>query len=226
MADNVEITAGTGTTVATDEVSAAHYQVVKIGVGAANAVDGHLDYGQAAAAASLPVVVASDQEWVKAEDAAHTTGDKGIMALAVRQDTPAALAGTAADYIPLTTDKLGAVWTTPEAATPHKNIDVDESEDAVSANPCRIMGFVAYNLAAAGSKRFLKFYNDTVGNVVVGTTTPVFVLPLDGGQGGVFPIPLLFSTACTIAATTGVADADTGAPGANEVVFSCGYLDL
>lgn len=162
----------------------------------------------------------------KAEDAAHSSGDTGVMLLAVRNDTPAALAGASGDYIPLTTDKLGALLTTPRAATPYKNIDVDESEDAVSANPCRIMGFVAYNLAAAGTKRYLKFYNDTVGNVVVGTTTPVFVLPLDGTQGGVFSIPLLFSVACTIAATTGVADNDTGAPGANEVVFSCGYLDL
>lgn len=43
----------------------------------------------------------------KAEDAAHTSGDVGVMALAVRNDTAAALAGTTGDYIPLTTDDLG-----------------------------------------------------------------------------------------------------------------------
>jgi hypothetical protein len=44
----------------------------------------------------------------KAEDAAHTSGDVGVMALAVRQDTQSALAGTTADYIPLTTDANGS----------------------------------------------------------------------------------------------------------------------
>jgi hypothetical protein len=34
---------------------------------------------------------------------------------------------------------------------------------------------------------------------------------------------LRFSTAITAAATTGVADSDTGAPGANEVVVVIGY---
>jgi hypothetical protein len=43
----------------------------------------------------------------KAEDAAHTSGDVGVMSLAVRQDTMAALAGTTGDYIPITTDESG-----------------------------------------------------------------------------------------------------------------------
>lgn len=47
----------------------------------------------------------------KAEDAAHTTGDVGVMALAVRQDSPAALAGASGDYIPLTTNAQGALRT-------------------------------------------------------------------------------------------------------------------
>jgi hypothetical protein len=54
MADNVAITAGSGTTIATDDVGGAHYQVVKIGLGAANAVDSHLS------TASVLLVGASD----------------------------------------------------------------------------------------------------------------------------------------------------------------------
>jgi hypothetical protein len=42
----------------------------------------------------------------KAEDAAHTSGATGVMALAVRQNVLAALAGTTGDYIPLSTDNL------------------------------------------------------------------------------------------------------------------------
>lgn len=47
----------------------------------------------------------------KAEDAAHTTGDVGVMALSVRQDTAAALGGTDADYQPLITDANGRLHT-------------------------------------------------------------------------------------------------------------------
>lgn len=43
----------------------------------------------------------------KAEDAAHTSGDVGVMALSVRQDTAAALGQTDADYQPLITDGSG-----------------------------------------------------------------------------------------------------------------------
>lgn len=43
------------------------------------------------------------------EDAAHTTGDTGTMALAVRKDTAAALAGSDGDYTPLITDANGAL---------------------------------------------------------------------------------------------------------------------
>jgi hypothetical protein len=42
-----------------------------------------------------------------AEDAAHTTGDYGVMLLAVRNDSGTALAGTTGDYIPITTDSNG-----------------------------------------------------------------------------------------------------------------------
>lgn len=47
----------------------------------------------------------------KAEDAAHATGDTGVMALAVRTDTAAVSSGTTGDYEPLHTDSVGALWT-------------------------------------------------------------------------------------------------------------------
>jgi hypothetical protein len=45
----------------------------------------------------------------KAEDAAHNSGDTGVMALAVRQDTDGTLAGTTGDYAPLQVDANGAL---------------------------------------------------------------------------------------------------------------------
>lgn len=43
----------------------------------------------------------------KAEDAAHSSGDVGVMLLAVRKDTATQLAGTDADYSPLINDASG-----------------------------------------------------------------------------------------------------------------------
>jgi hypothetical protein len=48
----------------------------------------------------------------KAEDAAHTSGDVGVMALAVRSDAGGALAGTDGDYIPLSVDASGQLRVT------------------------------------------------------------------------------------------------------------------
>lgn len=48
----------------------------------------------------------------KAEDAAHSSGDTGVMSLVVRNDTLAALADTDGDYAPLQVDVNGALYAT------------------------------------------------------------------------------------------------------------------
>lgn len=68
----------------------------------------------------------------KAEDAAHTTGDVGVMGLTVRQDTPAALSDTDGDYQPSISNAFGAVWTAPLG-----NVDHD---DADAGNPIKTGG--------------------------------------------------------------------------------------
>lgn len=224
----------------------------------------------------------------KAEDAAHTSGDVGVFALAVRTDTAAASSGTTGDYEALHTDSVGALWNrstgeladdaafTPATSrvmpaglfadetatdsvdegdigaarmtldrkaivtpyvhaaagghTPYYNLDVDESEDAIKASAGKLFWIHVMNRATA--PRYIKFYNDTVANVTVGTTTPVlsFMVPTMGDTNGAgFTINFgdagcTFSAAITVAATTGIADNDTGAPSANDVVLNAGYL--
>ncbi len=127
MADNVAITEGSGKNIATNDIGGVQHQVIKVGLGEAGALDGHLDAGQQSMASSLPVTIASDQSDVdvavtsvvpgtsatslgKAEDAVHTDGDTGVMALSVRKDTAAPLAGTDGDYQPVLTDASGYLW--------------------------------------------------------------------------------------------------------------------
>jgi len=112
--------------------------------------------------------------------------------------------------------------------TIYKNIDVDESEDAIKASAGQVYWIHAMNLSAA--TLFLKFYDATVATVVVGTTVPDLTFPLatqgdTNGAGFTLSIPngIAFGTAITVAATTGIADADSGAPGANQVVVNLGF---
>lgn len=103
-----------------------------------------------------------------------------------------------------------------------RSIDLDESEEEVKATAGQVYAVWFSNMAT--STRFLKFYNATAANVTVGTTTPVITLALPGNTSddisGVFSttMGIAFDTAITVAATTGIADNDTGAPAANDVI--------
>lgn len=102
---------------------------------------------------------------------------------------------------------------------PHRNLDVDESGDAGVPIPTRLYGYYVYNNAAA--VRYLKLYN-TAAAPTVGTDTPILTIPLPAGSaanvGLVGGVP--FSKGIGLGATTGVADSDTGAPAANDVVVN------
>jgi len=104
-----------------------------------------------------------------------------------------------------------------------RSLDLDESEEQISATAGSVHGWFISNLAA--STRYIKFYNATNTNVTVGTTTPILTIPLEGDQAAnvEFQGGIVFDTAITVAATTGVADSDTGAPGVNEIVINVLY---
>lgn len=117
MADGVPITAGSGTTILTDDTGAGgHAQVVKLAISTdgsgtlipadANGMLVNLGTNNDVDVSSvIPGTGATNLG--KAEDAAHTTGDVGVMALGVRQDGRAAMAGASGDYIPLSINAEG-----------------------------------------------------------------------------------------------------------------------
>lgn len=102
-----------------------------------------------------------------------------------------------------------------------RSIDLDQTEEQVKDGPGVVAWVRMHNLAA--SKVYVKFYDALASSVTVGSTTPVLTIPMEANSGEVWSVPLGFATAITVAATTGVADNDTGAPGANEVVVNIGY---
>ncbi len=108
-----------------------------------------------------------------------------------------------------------------------RSLDLDETEEDVKTSPGHVYGLWFTNTAT--TTRWLKFYNATAANVVVGTTTPVLTIGLPGNTSdditGVFDSThgIAFSTAICVAATTGPADNDTGAPGVGDVVVNIFY---
>jgi hypothetical protein len=130
MADDIAVTPGSGATIAADEISSVKYQRVKLIHGA----DG-VNAGDVATGNPLPVTLANSGTLAtvttvgtvsavtalgtitpgtaasslgKAEDAAHTSGDVGVMALGVQKATPADIS-TEGDYTPFQVDS-GQVW--------------------------------------------------------------------------------------------------------------------
>lgn len=104
-----------------------------------------------------------------------------------------------------------------------RSLDLDESPEEVAgaqANGYWIAGFNAVN-----QLRYLKLYNAAVGDVTVGTTTPVVTIPLAKESPFFMSVTngVFFDTGITVACTTGAADNNTGAPGANDVILNFGY---
>lgn len=109
-------------------------------------------------------------------------------------------------------------------ATPYQSDDLDESAEQIKATAGILYGYYWYNRHAT-AERWLKFYNHASPTVGGGGATPtLFKIGMKPnteahiwlgppGIGG-------FSTAMSVAATTGFADSDTGAPGLNEVIFT------
>jgi hypothetical protein len=105
-----------------------------------------------------------------------------------------------------------------------RSIDLDESEEEAKGTAGTLYGVLFSNMAT--TTRFLKIYDNTAAGTTVGSTTPKITLALPGNTSddvsGVFAFAggIAFATGITAAATTGIADADTGAPGTNDVIVN------
>ena len=218
MADTaVAITAGAGTNIdtRTEDVNSNHRQVIVLGDPVANTGVAPVD-----GTAGLKVNLGADND-------VTVTGTVDVSISASVAVPVTDNAGS------LTVDNAGTFAVQPKPATSgdltiFRSIDLDETEEEVKATAGQVYAVWVNNNAV--STRFLKFYNATAANVTVGTTTPVLTLAMPGNASddvsGVFSLPhgIAFSTAICVAATTGIADNDTGAPAANDCIVNVFYL--
>ena len=150
----------------------------------------------------------------KAEDAAHTSGDVGVMALAVRADTLAPT-GANGDYVPLLVDANGALWVSLGTKLDPVNDSIMPyalAASFISAVTAKIEvdTVIALFASAGGSLRnyvtsLLVTNSDaTVGTLVEirdGTTTVLwrgYAAPAGGGFACTFPVPLKGTAATAI----------------------------
>lgn len=175
-----------------------------------------------------------------AEDTGHSSGVLGGVPMAVRRDTPTSLAGADNDYIPTTTDANGAVWVS--MAT-----KLDATNDTVGIGPQTTGGLTTYHLVSAGSTnassvkasagqlygwyiynsnaaaRKVAFHN-TAGTPSAGAS--IFfslVIPPSSGANVFSAIGIPFSTGIGITTVTGLADSDSAAVAANDLIINLFY---
>jgi hypothetical protein len=197
------------------------------------AVEGSLTVDNAGTFAVQDADVLAAIEGTVAHDAADSGNGSKISGVA--STTPRTAVSAAGDRVDAWFNLNGAQAVTPQpnaggGLTVFRSLDLDESEEEVKATAGCLYKLRISNFAT--SARYVKIYNATAANVTVGTTTPVDTIPVPpasaagnptvitesyGGQG------LGMDTAICLAATTALADADTGAPAANDVVVSAYY---
>lgn len=164
----------------------------------------------------------------KAEDAAHTSGDVGTMALGVRADAPAVTGGTDGDYVALGVNAQGAQWHTQTPSTVG-GLTINRVISAASTNSTSVKGSAGnlygwYITNVNAAARYVKLYNKATGPTV-GSDTPVMTLavPANGGTNVEFTNGISFATGIGLGITTGATDADTGAVAANEIIVNLLY---
>jgi len=175
-----------------------------------------------------------------AEDAVHASGDLGTVALTRRADTASSSAGTDGDYATLNTDASGrlhvnvgntaTVTQTPATSgglTIYRLLSAGTTNaNSVKASAGQVYGWYITNTNAAA--RFVKLYNKASAPTV-GSDTPVMTLLIPGGTSGSgaiaaeFVSGIAFGTGIAIAITGLIADADTTAIGANDVIVNLMY---
>lgn len=165
------------------------------------------------------------------------TGPFSFISIPHAGDTPMLqnLNGRAADDdsapVVLSNEDLTALQNIVTGLSVFRSLDLDETEEEVKGSAGKLYKLRITNFATTA--RYIKIYNATAAGTTVGTTTPIDTISVPpaaaagnptviteayGGRG------LTFDTALSLAATTALADADTGAPSANDVVVSAYYI--
>jgi hypothetical protein len=119
-------------------------------------------------------------------------------------------------------EALNPTATDPAGLSAYRNISLLNVGQSIKGSAAKLYTITMINNQAGD--RFVKLYN--VAGVPTAADTPVFTFGLsatDGFQMVTFEGGVAFPLGLGIRATTGVADADNTAPGANQVIVNVGF---
>ena len=160
----------------------------------------------------VPQYSANGEAWVRlggelADDTAFTVGTTRVVPAGLLADETATDSVDEGDIgiSRMTLDRKAIVTPLPHSAnglTIHKTDALVATAVAVKASAGNLYGYHIYNPNTADI--YVQFYNIAQGSTTVGTSTRSIslVVPAGGVLDGVFPLPVSFTTAITIAATT------------------------
>ena len=134
MADDVDITAGSGTSIATDDIGGRHFQRVKVTFGA----DGTANDVESTTTNPLPVTTGTPgtaaTDLAKAADSAAGGTDTGIAILAVRDDALTTLTPVDGDYVPMRTNSTGALWVDTGTVTVTGTVTIQDGGGSITVD--------------------------------------------------------------------------------------------
>jgi len=172
---------------------------------------------------------------VFADDAAFTPGTSKVMVAGFQADESSTDSVDEGDAgaARMTLDRKQIVTCQPHTAgglSVFRSLDLDETEEEVKGSAGCLYKLRLTNFST--SPRYVKLYNADAAGTTVGSTTPIDTIAIPGATSASQPtvitenfggLGLAFSSGLCLAATTGLADADTGAPGGNEVLATAYY---
>lgn len=104
----------------------------------------------------------------------------------------------------------------------YRNLDVGVTGSIIKNAAGDILDITIANTSAA--LRYVKLYDKATAPDENDTPIRTYPVPIGGSISPVVPDGIGFTNGISIRATTGIADNDTGAPTANDVVVNVGYL--
>lgn len=116
---------------------------------------------------------------------------------------------------------LKGLLTLQSAATAYRNLDLGVTGQVVKNAAGTLYTLHAANAAVAA--RYIKVYAKATAPTAGDTPVLTFALPASGVFDFSVPAGVAIASGISLRATTGIADADTGAPTANDVVVSAVY---
>lgn len=172
---------------------------------------------------------------VYTDDAAFTPGTSKVLGIGFVADEGSTDSVDEGDIgaARMTLDRKQIITPQPHTAgglSIFRSLDLDESEEEVKGSAGCIYKIRITNFST--SARYVKVYDNTAAGTTVGSTTPIDTIPIPGAVSASQPtviteayggMGITCATGITVAATTALADADTGAPSANDVVVTVLY---